>query len=595
MSPAGLNKAQIATVLREISTLMQFRDENPFKVRAFDNAARAFVAEPATLDELLVPGRLEKVKGIGKATADVIRSLAATGTAATLVELRAGAPVGLADLMRIPNLGAKKIAVLHGELGINTLDELEAACRAGRIAECRGFTAKAAEKILAGIEQARRFSGQMLLSHADLLARPLLDALRSCPQVIRAEVAGSLRRRKEIVGDLDFVASSAQPEAVMRFFATHPAVESIIGSGSTKTSVLLAGDVQADLRVVPDEQFATALHHFTGSKEHNTLIRSRALKMNRKVNEYGVYDTSLPAERALPVSTEEELFAALGLTYIPPELREGMGEIEAAERGGIPALILPDDYVGVLHCHTTWSDGKNSVMEMATAARDLHRWQYFAVCDHSEAAAYAGGVKKANVPEQQTEIEEVDAALAPSGFRVLKGTECDILADGEMDYPDRILATMDIVVASVHSRFTLSAAEMTARIIRAMENPYVNIIGHVSGRLLLGRDPYGLHMEKILESAARTRTVMEINADPKRLDLDWRFCKQAKELGVKFTINPDAHSVAGLSNVQYGISMARKGWLTKDDVINCLPLDGFLTWIKQQREWKLEQAAKGWD
>jgi len=590
-----LTKSEIATALREIASLLQFRDENQFKVRAFENAARSLAADSTPLEELVRPGGgLEKIKGIGKATADVIRQLALTGKADMLDDLRDGAPTGLAGLLRIPKLGAKKIGILHAELGINTLEDLEVACRDGRVATCRGFTKKAAETILAGIEQAQRFSGQLMLSQAEILAGAILEQLRNCPEVIRAEVAGSLRRKKEVVGDIDFVASSDDADSVMQCFSNLPYVTSVIGSGQTKTSVLMADDVQADLRVVPDDQFATALHHFTGSKEHNTQLRSRALKLGLKINEYGVFKTGKTGDTPMPVKNETELFKALNLDYIAPELREGQGEIEAAEAGKLPRIIEPGDYLGVLHCHTDWSDGKNTVMEMAAAARDDRGWQYFAVCDHSQLAAYAGGLKPAQLPDQHAEIDEANAALASNRFQVLKGCECDILRDGEMDYSDSVLATMDIVVASVHTRYALDGPGMTARIIRAMENPYVNIIGHVTGRLLLSREPYDVDMEAILQAAARTRTVMEINADPRRLDIDWRYCKRAKELGVMFSINPDAHSIAGLRAVRYGISMARKGWLTPEEIINCMPLLDFLKWTKAQRAFKLERAAENW-
>ena len=589
-----LNKSQVAAGMREIAALMQFRDENPFKVKAFDNAARALLAEPASLEEMIVPGRLEKVKGIGKATADVIRNLALTGTDPALVELRESAPSDLAGLMRIPNLGVKKIAIVHAELGINTLDELEAACLDGRLANCRGFTAKAVEKIKTGIEQAKRFSGQLLLSQADALAVPILAALRSSELVQRADIAGSLRRRKETLGDLDFVASSDQPGALMQLLCSLPMVASIIGSGDTKSSVLLDGDVQADLRVVPDSQYSSALLHFTGSKEHNTLLRSRAIKQGRKLNEYGLFAADPSGEVLIPASSEDEIYAALGLAWIPPELREGADEIEMAEASRLPQLVTPDDYKGVLHCHSIWSDGKHSIREMALAARDNHGWQYFAICDHSEAAAYAGGIKKAAIPDQQAEVDDINSEIGNSSFHVFKGTECDILGDGSLDYPDDILSTMDVVVASVHSRFQMSAEDMTARIIRAMENPYVHIMGHVSGRLLLSRDPYGLDMEAVLKAAARTRTVMEINADPKRLDLDWRFCRRAKDLGVKFSINPDAHSITGLANVDYGISIARKGGLEPGDIINCLELESFRRWLAETRAFKLSAVTSGY-
>lgn len=583
-----MKKAEIAAALREAAALLEFHNENQFKVRAFSNAARSFLGDPAPLEELLAPGRLEKVKGIGKATAELIRELAETGQAEMINRLREGTPAGLADLMRVPRLGVKKIAQLYAELGIQNLDELEEACRSERITECRGFTKAGAAKLLEGIEQARRFSGQLTLSQALVLAETILKELRLCPAVGRVEVAGSLRRKKEVVGDLDFVASSDDPSAVMDCFTQLAWATAVVARGDTKATILLPDDVQADLRVVPEEHFATALHHFTGSKDHNAQLRSRALKMKLKINEYGVFSTEDPAAAALPVATEEELFGALKLPYIEPELREGDGEIEAAAEGKLPALITYKDYRGVLHCHTDWSDGKNTIAEMARAARDDHGWEYFAVCDHSELAAYAGGVKKSEVADQHEEIDEANAELATEKFRILKGVECDILRDGEMDYPDDILATMDVVVASIHSRYKQSRAEMTDRIIGAMENPYVHIIGHVGGRLLLMRDAYDFDVEAVLEAAARTRTVMEINADPRRLDLDWRYCRRAKELGVKFAVNPDAHDVAAYRYVHYGIAMARKGWLEPGDVINCMGLSDFTAWAASVRRWKLE-------
>ncbi len=583
-----MTKAEIAAALRETADLMEFHGENQFKVRAFNNAARAFLAESAPLEDLVAPGRLETVKGIGKATAELIRELAATGQSPLLVTLREGTPTGLSELKRVPKLGLKKIAQLYGDLGINTLDELEEACRSGRITECKGFTKAGSAKLLEGIEQARRYSGQLTLAQALALAQPILDELRRCPAVTRVEIAGSLRRKKEIVGDLDFVASSSDPTAVMDCFTQLSWVTSVIAHGESKSTIMLPDDVQADLRVVPDENFATALHHFTGSKEHNTQLRSRALKMKLKINEYGVFPAEAPDQPSLSIATEDDLFAALKLQSIPPELREGDGEIEVAAKNKLPKLITLDDYRGVLHCHTEWSDGKNTIHEMAKAARDDHGWQYFSVCDHSQLAAYAGGLKPADVIAQQGEIDQANEVLATPTFRILKGTECDILRDGDLDFSDDLLASMDIVVASVHSRYNQTASEMTDRIISAMENPYVHILGHVSGRLLLMREPYEFDMEAVIEAAAATRTVIEINADPRRLDIDWRYCRRAKELGVKFAINPDAHAVAHYDYLNYGIAMARKGWLEPADVINCLPLDDFLKWAGETRQWKLD-------
>jgi DNA polymerase (family 10) len=340
--------------------------------------------------------------------------------------------------------------------------------------------------------------------------------------------------------------------------------------------------MQADLRVVRDVEYPAALQYFTGSKEHNTQLRGRARRLGLRVNEYGVFrvDPNFKEEpgeaNRLPVKNERELYRLLSLAEIPPELREGMGELEAAAQGALPELVTLADYRGVLHCHSTWSDGTASIRDMALAARDIHGLEFIAICDHSEVAAYARGVKRGDIARQQAEIDALNADPTLQGIRVLKSCECDVLADGSLDYPNEILASMDLVVASIHSRFNMTGAEMTNRLLKAIENPYTSILGHISGRILLGREGYELDYEQVFRRAAECRTIIEINCDPHRLDLDWRLCRRAKELGVLFAVNPDAHSVEGLTNIQLGIWIARKGWLTKHDIVNCLPLPRFL-------------------
>jgi DNA polymerase (family 10) len=598
-------KSEIIAALRAIAELLEFRGENQFKSRAYENAARALANDTTPLEELAShPALLVKIPGIGKATAEVISEVANTGESEYLKQLQEGTPAGISELMRIPNLGPKKIKLLFDTLNIQTVEELEKSCREGALNSLKGLGQKTADKILAGIEQFRRFRGNHPFFRAYRRAVPLLEYIQSSPAVIRAELAGSIRRRKEIISDIDIIASSENAKAVMDYFIAAPGVTSIIAAGDTKTSVFLGEEMQVDLRVVKDDEFAAALHYFTGSKEHNTQVRARAIKAGLRVNEYGIFRN--PAKRSrrhiasnaemlekeaterLPIKTEQEFFRALELDYIPPELREGNDEINCAAEGKLPRLITRENYAGVIHVHSTWSDGTSSIRELAIGARDLGL-QYLAICDHSEVATYARGVKKADIPRQHAEIDDINSTLASDEFRVLKSCECDILADGTLDYPDAILAKMDLVVASVHSRFQQSEEEMTQRILRAIDNPYTTIIGHLTGRLLLSRDPYKLDIETVLRRATETGTVIEINADPHRLDLDWRYCKHAKEMGVRFAVNPDAHDVLAFSYIDYGINIARKGWLTKEDVINCLPLNSFLEFVSELRAQKLKR------
>ncbi|MGI8908827.1 MAG: helix-hairpin-helix domain-containing protein [Candidatus Sumerlaeaceae bacterium] len=598
-------------LLRSVAALLEYRGENTFKVRAYENAARALAAAPATFEELIEPKRLEQVRGIGKAIAELLREFATTGTTMYYDELSQDAPTGIQQLLQVPKLGLKKIKLLHERLGVNTVEDLERVAREGKIEALPGFGKTSGEFVLASLGKMQRFSGQLILHHALRIAPLLLKSLRACPAVIRAEIAGSVRRWNEIVADLDFVASSNQPEEVAACFAELPFVMEVIAQGNTKTSVRLDRGIQADLRIVTDEEFAAALHHFTGSKEHNAELRALAKTRNLLVNEYGLFraeskgrstaarkgrarvtqpeeDGATATGERIPISEEADLYRELGMDYIAPEMREGQGEIALAVAHKLPRLITLEDYKGVIHCHTDWSDGSDSIHDMALAARDEWGFEYFAVCDHSELASYAGGVKRQDLAAQHAEIDEVNAKLGRKNFRVLKSCECDILADGRLDYPDEYLAPMDLVVASVHSRFKQTRAEMTSRLLAAVENPYTTILGHLSGRLLLSRDPYDFDIEAVLRRAGETGTIIEINADPHRLDLDWRYCRRAKELGVRFAINPDAHDAEAFSYIRYGIAMARKGWLESSDVLNCLPLKELLKEAGALRKRKLE-------
>ena len=391
----------------------------------------------------------------------------------------------------------------------------------------------------------------------------------------RVELAGSLRRRRETIKDLDLVAESDQPEEVMRAFIEGPGVERVVNHGATKSSVVLAGGIPADLRVVSRDQFPAALNYFTGSKEHNTRLRGRAKKMGLKLNEYGLFAEG--SEKAMDCRDEAAIYERLGLAYIEPELREDMGEIEASEAGELPPLIASSDLRGLLHCHSTYSDGRSTLAEMSQAARAAG-YEYFGICDHSQSAAYAGGLKSQDVLRQHEEIERINERM--KNFRVLKGIESDILGDGSLDYPDEFLERFDFVVISVHSRFQLSRAEMTRRICKALAHPAATILGHPTGRLLLRRDPYEVDLEEVFAVAAEHNVAVEINANPHRLDLDWRTLRSAKKAGCIFSINPDAHHTDGIADVEFGIGIARKGWLEASDVINTFGLEQFESWLQ---------------
>ncbi|RMF66098.1 MAG: DNA polymerase/3'-5' exonuclease PolX, partial [Calditrichaeota bacterium] len=435
-------------------------------------------------------------------------------------------------------------------------------------------------KILQGIEFLKKHRERHLFHHAEAAARPLFEAVKSHPKVIRAEIAGSLRRKKETIKDIDIVASARaeDADAIMAFFTSLPDVQVVTGQGTTKSSVVLKQGINADLRIMPDEKFPYILHHFTGSAEHNTAMRSRAKKMGMKLSEYGLFrgETEL-----VPCKDEAEIFAALGLSAIPPELREDNGEIEAAAEGRIPRLVEPSDLRGMLHCHSTFSDGKNTIEEMARATRELG-FEYFGLCDHSQIVVYAHGLTPERLNEQHAVVDELNRQF--QDFKILKGTECDILPDGSLDYPEEVLVRFDFVVASIHSNLNMTMEAATQRVLRALENPYVNILGHPTGRLLLSREGYPLDMHAVIDAAAEHDVAIELNASPHRFDIDWRFCKYAKEKGVLISINPDAHSVAGLRDIYYGVGIARKGWLEKENILNTMSLEEIEAYFRRKRK-----------
>ncbi|MFQ5709967.1 MAG: DNA polymerase/3'-5' exonuclease PolX [bacterium] len=577
-----MNKKQVANILEEIATLLEIKGENPFKSRAYQNAARTLLALSVDVKELVETDEIGNIKGIGTALAQKITELVTTGKLQYYEELKASIPDGLLEMTRIPGLGPKKIKKMYDDLGIKTLSELEYACQENRLVDLAGFGAKTQEKILQGIAFVKKHKERHLFHHAEAAAKPLFEAVSNHPKVIRASLGGSLRRKKETVKDIDIVASAKEEhcQEIMDFFTTQPEVEVVTGKGPTKSSVRLKSGINADLRLMPDEKFPYILHHFTGSAEHNTAMRSLARKQGLKVSEHGLFrnETEL-----IPCQDEQEIFAALGLAYIPPELREDTGEIEAAARNAIPQLVEPADIKGILHCHSTFSDGTNSIEEMARATKEMG-YEYFGLCDHSQSVYYARGLAPERLLEQQATIDELNEKM--QGFKIFKGTECDIMIDGTLDYPDEILATFDFVVISVHSKLNMTQPEATERIIKAMQNPYVTILGHPTGRLLLGREGYPVDMPAIIDAAAEYHVAIELNASPYRFDIDWRYCKYAKEKGVKISINPDSHSVEGLTDVNYGVGIARKGWLEKGNILNTLSRMEIEEYFSQNRRRK---------
>lgn len=570
-----MDRHDIARALENMAVVFELKGDNPFKIRAYENAAR-IVGSLDDLEERIENGTLTHVKGIGKNLAEHITELYRTGRISEYEKLRRTIPDGVFDMLEIAGLGPKKVKFLFEKMKVKDVGQLELICRAGALRKYKGWGRRSEEKILQGIAYLRRNIGQHLYSHALAAALEVFDPLSNDRNTIRAEIAGSLRRRKEIIRDIDIVLSARDPKKAMDLFTSLPAVEKVVQKGDTKSSVMLRTGISADLRVVSDMEFPYALHHFTGSKEHNVAMRSRAIKMGMKMNEYGLFKVSGKKETLIPCRTEADIFARLGLEFVPPELREDMGEIRAAEEGRLPKLIENMDVKGVLHVHSSSSDGINTVEELARFAQKMG-YSYLGICDHSQTASYAGGLKPAGLKKQWKEIDSVNRKM--KGFKVLKGIESDILPDGSLDYPDDILEQFDFVIGSVHSKFNMPEDEMTARVIRAMSNPHMRILGHPTGRLLLSREAFKIDMHRIIDAAAEYGVAIELNSNPHRLDIDWRLIPYAKQKGVKIAICPDAHTAENLMDMMFGIGIARKGWLEKDDVINTWEIDRLMKWM----------------
>lgn len=567
-----------AHVLAQIGGLLELHGEDRFRSRAYHAAARAVLGtDTDDITPLYKSGELRKLPGIGAATFSVLKELLETDESSYLERLRENAPEGLLEMLRVPGMGTAKIRAIHEGLGIATLQELEEAARDGRLAGLPRFGARTAEKILKGIVFFRETGSLRLLPHALAEAERVLAGVRRHPDVARAEIAGSVRRRREVIGDIDIVAAcSADPATVAASFANAPGVRSVVGAGHASVAIRYVDGTRLDLHCVTQENFAVALWRATGSVTH--MDEMRAMLAGKGLALDG--DELRRNGDALAIAEEAGLFSAAGLAFVEPELRESRGELRAAASGTLPSLIEPGDIQGVLHCHSQYSDGGATIAEMAEACRE-RGWKYLGISDHSVSAFYAGGLKPDAVLRQHDEIDELNSRT--SDFVVLKGIEADILADGRVDYDEHVLASFDYVIGSIHSRFSMNGAQMTERVLRALDDPHLTILGHPTGRLLLAREPYEVDMNAVIEKAAERGVVLELNADPHRLDLDWTHCHEAKKRGVRIEIGPDAHSTHGLDYMDLGVAIARKGWLEKNDVLNCGPAAAVLSHARRHR------------
>jgi DNA polymerase (family 10) len=566
-NPLDLTPERIAQIFEEIALLLELKGENPFKLRAYRQGAEIVREFDGDLLARARDRELGAVKGLGSALQEKLHELATTGALEFHENLRAEFPASLFELFELQGLGPKKIKQLYETLAITSVAELEAACAAGQVAALPGFGAKSAAKILEAVALRQQFAARFLMGAVAVTTAQILDALQRHPATLRAAVAGSFRRAKETVADLDFLVATSAPAELTSWFTQMPGVTGIIGRGETKASVRLTNGLQCDLRAVSNAQFPFALQYFTGSKEHNVALRQIALKQKLSLNEYGLTPVagSGVADPGGRIHDEADIYRVLGLDPIPPELRENRGELEAADAGTLPRLIELENLRGTFHCHTTASDGRAPLAAMVDTARDLGL-QYLGISDHSKSSFQARGLDEQRLLQQLGEIRALDATL--DDITLFAGSEVDILRDGSLDFDDSILAQLDFCIASVHAAFALTEEEMTRRIIKAMENEHVTMLGHLTGRLLLRRDAYPVDHAKIIDCAAETRTVIELNATITRLDMDWRWWQRARDKGVLCSINPDAHHPEHFQNLAFGVRIARKGWLRREDVIN---------------------------
>jgi DNA polymerase (family X) len=579
MTERHYSNQELASIFQKIGSLLEIKGELIYKILAYRKAADSLENLGMDASALRQQGKLTEIPGVGKAIAEKIDELFATGSLDFLVKLEAEVPPTLVDLLQVPDLGPKKIALFWKQLGITDLAGLEAAARAGKLQSLPGMGAKSEQRIIAGLEALSRRTDRMPLGKAWPFAQQTLAVLRAVPGVQAVEAAGSLRRMRSTVGDIDFLASAASSTAVMQAFTGLPDVARVIGQGEVKASLEFSHNLRAQLWVHPPERFGTALQYATGSKDHNVRLRELALKRKLSLSDQAF----LRADGSeLLCATEEEVYAALGMPWIPPELREDRGEVEAALAGKLPELVQLSDIRAELHCHSTWSDGRLSIKQMAEAA--LRRGlKVLAITDHSASLGVAGGLSLADLKEHRREIDAVQAELGDS-IRLLQGTEVEILADGALDYPDEALAGLDIVVASLHSSLRQPRAQVTERLLKAMHNPHVDIIGHPTGRMIPGREGADLDMEAVLKAAAENQVVLEINAHPARLDLDDIYARRAIQMGILLSIDTDAHSESDLDLLHFGVATARRGWVRPQDIINTWQPEKLIDWLKNRRQ-----------
>ena len=569
-----MKNTEVAQIFRNIAKILEIKGENVFRIRAYERAAQNIEGLPNAIESFVKLDKLKEIPGIGNDLAERIKEYYRTGRIKIFEELKKSIPEGLLDLLNIPSIGPKTAKLLYEKIKIKNISDLERAIKKNKLDGIFGIKEKTIENMLKGIEIVKRGRERMTIAQATLVAEEFVGALKELPEVKRIAAAGSLRRQKETVRDIDILVVSDKPQKVMRALTQLPSVKGIQAEGKTKASVRTKEDVQVDCRVVEAKSFGAALLYFTGSKNFNIKIRQIAIKKGLKVNEYGVFKGSA----FICGTTEDEIFRTLGMAYIPPELRENSGEIELAKKFNLPKLIELKDIKGDLHAHSTYSDGGNSIAEMAAAAKDLG-YSYIAITDHSQSLKVANGLTPQELKKKKREIDTLNKKL--KNFRVLYGTEADIDSDGNIDYDNGILKEFDIVVGAIHTGFKQSREQLTKRIVRACKNKYVNIIAHPTGKLWGSRESYDLDFEEVLKAARDTNTCLEINAFPNRLDLNDQHCRQAKEAGVKISIGTDSHEAVQLEAMKFGIAVARRGWLEREDVINTLPVDALLKAVKK--------------
>ena len=586
MPAKPLDNKGVGNVLREVALLLELKGENLFKIRAYSNAARSIEILEEEVSAIIHEGRLKEIEGVGEALAQHITELVETGKLQLLEELKKAIPPGHLEMLKIPGLGPKKIRTLSDTLHVRTIGELEYACSENRLVELQGFGHKTQEKILKGIQQVKKYQGRYLFGEVISTAEAILEKIRSHPKVLRANLAGSLRRKMEIVGNINLVVSTHHPHDVLTAVSKFPEVEVVQFRDKGSGRYSLASGVEINLQTTSDQDFPHQLYHLTGSLSHWNAMKKRANALTLELNEQGLLRDSRPVR----CKEEEEIFEALGVDFIPPELREDQGEIEAAETHHLPRLIRDQDVKGVFHVHSSFSDGTGSIKTMAEAAKKMG-FSYIGLSDHSQSARYAGGLTLEKLRKQWEEVDRMNDET--EGFHIFKGTESDILSDGSLDYEESVLKQFDFVIASVHSHFNMTLEDMTQRVIKALRNPYTTILAHPTGRLLLAREPYAIDMVSVINEAAGTGVAMELNAHPYRLDIDWRLCKYAKEKGLTIAINPDAHHEEGLNDTYYGVGIGRKGWLEPEDVLNTRSLEEMKEFLKERNPWRKNRTQKG--